>query len=43
MLEGESSMLSNTAANTNYTIYFVEKSNCHKISPLNAFFLKIQV
>jgi len=28
-------MPSNMVANTNHTYYFVEKSKCHKISPLN--------
>ena len=41
MLEGKG-MPSNMAANTNQK-YFVEKSKCHKISPLNAFPLKFQV
>ena len=36
-------MPSNMAANTNHTIYFVDKSKCHKISPLNAFPLKFRV
>ena len=36
-------MSSNMAANTNHTIYFVDKSKCHKISPLNAFPLKFRV
>ena len=38
MLEGKS-MSSNMAANTNHTTV-LKKSNCHKISPLNAFPLK---
>ena len=53
MLEGKS-MPSNMAANTNRDIlssltpsstpyYLVEKSKCHKISPLNAFPLKFRV
>ena len=36
-------MSSNIAANTNHTIYFVDKSKCHKISPLHAFPLKFRV
>ena len=36
-------MPSNMAANTNHTIYFVDKSKCHKISTLNAFPLKFRV
>ena len=38
MLEGKS-MPSNMAVITNH-YYFVEKSKCHKISPLNAFPVK---
>ena len=41
MLEGKS-MPSNMAANTN-GYYFVEKSKCYKMSPLNAFPLKFWV
>ena len=40
-LEGKS-MPSNMEANTNHD-FFVEKSKCHKISPLNAFPLKFRV
>ena len=41
ILDGES-MRSNMAANTNHTYYyFVEKSKCHKMSPLNTFPLKL--
>ena len=42
MLEGKS-MPSNMAAMQYKSYYFVEKSKCYKISPLNAFPLKFRV